>query len=65
MVLILLGLLVKQSIEELTINGCDINAINSMINGTFLQGHEQGIVDTANSYGVNGYYIVARLIQVV
>ena len=49
--------------EELTNPGCDINTVRSMTQGTFLQGHEQGIVDTANSYGVNGYYIVARLIQ--
>lgn len=49
--------------EELTINGCDINAINSMINGTFLQGHGNEIANSANNTGINPYYIVARLIQ--
>ena len=49
--------------EQLTINGCDINAINSMINGTFLQGHANEIANSANSTGINPYYIVARLIQ--
>lgn len=49
--------------EQLTINGCDMNAINSMINGTFLQGHASEIVNSANSTGINPYYIVARLIQ--
>ena len=49
--------------EELTINGCDINAINSMINGTFLQGHANEIANSANATGINPYYIVARLIQ--
>ena len=49
--------------EELTINGCDINAINSMINGTFLQGHANEIANSANNTGINPYYIIARLIQ--
>ena len=49
--------------EELTINGCDINAINSMINGTFLAGHANEIANSANSTGINPYYIIARLIQ--
>ena len=49
--------------EELTINGCDINAINSMVNGTFLQGHANEIANSANATGINPYYIVARLIQ--
>ena len=49
--------------EELTINGCDINAINSMINGTFLAGHANEIANSANNTGINPYYIIARLIQ--
>ena len=49
--------------EELMINGCDINAINSMINGTFLQGHANEIANSANNTGINPYYIIARLIQ--
>ena len=49
--------------EELTINGCDINAINSMINGTFLQGHANEIANSANATKINPYYIIARLIQ--
>ena len=34
-----------------------------MTTGTFLEGHEQGIIDTANECNVNPYYIVARVIQ--
>ena len=49
--------------EELTINGCDINAINAMINGTFLQGHANEIANSANATKINPYYIIARLIQ--
>lgn len=49
--------------EELTNPGCDINTLSTMTQGTYLQGHEQGILDTANNYNVNAYYIVARLIQ--
>lgn len=49
--------------EELTANSSDINIVRNMTKGTFLQGHEQGIVDIANKNGVNSYYIVARLIQ--
>lgn len=49
--------------EELTANSSDINIVKNMTNGSFLQGHEQGIVDIANKNGVNSYYIVARLIQ--
>lgn len=49
--------------EELTNPGCDLNSIKTMTRGTFLEGHEQGILDTANSYDVNAYYIVARIIQ--
>ena len=49
--------------EELTINGCDINTINSMINGTFLQGHANEIANAANSTKINPYYVIARLLQ--
>ena len=49
--------------EELTNSGSDVNVVRSMINGTFLAGHEQGIVDAANKNNVNAYYIVARIIQ--
>ena len=49
--------------EELTNNGYDINVINAMINGTFLQGQANVIANAANASGINPYYIVARLIQ--
>ena len=49
--------------EELTNPGCDMASLQSMTEGTFLKGHEQGILDTANNYNVNAYYIVARIIQ--
>lgn len=49
--------------EELTNSGCDINVLKTMTNGTFLSGHEQGIINAANNNNVNAYYIVARLIQ--
>ena len=49
--------------EELTNSGCDINILRSMTNGTFLSGHEQGIIDASNNNNVNPYYIAARLIQ--
>lgn len=49
--------------EELTNPGCNMASLQSMTEGTFLKGHEQGILDTANNYNVNAYYIVARIIQ--
>ncbi len=49
--------------EELTNVGCDINTLKNMTRGTFLEGHEQGIINAANNNNVNAYYIVARLIQ--
>ncbi len=49
--------------EELSADSADINIVKNMTNGTFLQGHEQGLVDTALNNKVNAYYIVARLIQ--
>lgn len=49
--------------EELTNFGCNINTLKSMIKGTFLEGHEQGIINASNNNNVNAYYIVARLIQ--
>lgn len=49
--------------EELTNAGCDINILRNMTSGTFLAGHEQGIINAANNNNVNPYYIVARLIQ--
>ena len=49
--------------EELTNSGCDINTLKSMTKGTFLEGHEQGIINASNNNDVNAYYIVARLIQ--
>lgn len=49
--------------EELTNSGYDINIVKSMTKGTFLAGHEQGIIDAASNNNVNAYYIVARLIQ--
>lgn len=49
--------------EELTNSECNIETLKAMTKGTFLEGHEQGIINTANNNNVNGYYIVARLIQ--
>lgn len=49
--------------EELTGTNAQLSIVQSMTKGTFLQGHEQGIVNTANNYQINAYYIVARLIQ--
>ena len=49
--------------EELTKAGCDIEVVKTMTKGTFLEGHEQGIIDAATNNNVNPYYIVARLIQ--
>lgn len=49
--------------EELTNNGYNLNVINSMINGTFLQGQANVIANSANATGINPYYIIARLIQ--
>ena len=49
--------------EELTNNGYNINVINNMINGTFLQGQGNAISNSANVTGINPYYIIARLIQ--
>lgn len=49
--------------EELTNTGCDINVLKTMTKGTFLEGHEQGIINASNNNNVNSYYIVARLIQ--
>lgn len=49
--------------EELTNTGSDINILRTMTNGTFLAGHEQGIINAANNNNVNAYYIAARLIQ--
>lgn len=49
--------------EELTNSGCNINTLKSMTKGTFLEGHEQGIINASNNNNVNAYYIVARLIQ--
>lgn len=41
----------------------DINVLKTITNGTFLSGHEQGIINIANNNNVNPYYIAARLIQ--
>ena len=49
--------------EELTNTGCDVNVLKSITKGTFLEGHEQGILDASNNNNINAYYIVARLIQ--
>ncbi len=49
--------------EELTGATANLDTVKTMTNGTFLQGHEQGIVSTATKHQVNAYYIVARLIQ--
>ena len=49
--------------EELTNSGSDINIVKTMTKGTFLEGHEQGIVDASKKNNVNAYYIVARILQ--
>lgn len=49
--------------EELSNSGCNIETLKIMTKGTFLEGHEQGIIDASNINNVNPYYIVARLIQ--
>lgn len=49
--------------EELTNSNSDINTLKTMTKGTFLSGHEQEIINAANSNNVNAYYIAARLIQ--
>lgn len=49
--------------EELTNAGFHFDTLKSMTKGTFLEGHEQGIIDASNNNNVNPYYIVARLIQ--
>ncbi len=49
--------------EELTGSSAQLDVVKMMTAGTFLQGHEQGIINTANNNQVNAYYIVARLIQ--
>lgn len=49
--------------EELTNTGSNIEILKMMTQGTFLSGHEQGIIDASNNNNVNAYYLVARLIQ--
>ena len=49
--------------EELTNAGNNIDVLRTMTNGTFLSGHEQVIIDSANNNNVNAYYVVARIIQ--
>lgn len=49
--------------EELTNNGYDLNVIKSMIKGTFLESHENGIATAGQENNINPYYIIARLIQ--
>ena len=49
--------------EDLTSSNSNVKVVKNMTKGTFLEGHEQGIVDVGNQYGVSAYYIVARLIQ--
>ena len=49
--------------EELTNGGYNTATIEQMVQGTFLQGHTNGIINAANAHNINPYYIVARLIQ--
>ena len=49
--------------EELNNTGCDIETIRTMVSGSFLAGHEQVLVNTANNNNVNGYYITARMLH--
>ena len=41
----------------------DENTVNSMINGTFLQGNAGAIIRAGQNNNINPYYIIARLIQ--
>ena len=49
--------------EELTSTDYNIETIRTMTRGTFLEGHEQGIINASKNNNINAYYIVARLIQ--
>lgn len=49
--------------EELKSSGSDVNIVRNMINGTFLAGHEQEIINSANKNQINAYFIAARIIQ--
>ena len=49
--------------SQLSYRGHDINIINGMINGTFLQGQASAIINAAQQHQVNPYYIIARILQ--
>lgn len=49
--------------EELTNNGYDKNQIILMTNGTFLKGHHEEVIRSADATGINPYFIIARLLQ--
>lgn len=49
--------------EELTNGGYSNATVDQMVQGTFLQGHTNGIVNAANRNNINPYYIIARLLQ--
>ena len=50
---------------ELTYTDCNIQTIRTMVSGTFLNNDSyiNAIVEAAQKYNVNAYYIVARILQ--
>ena len=50
---------------ELTYSECKIEAIKTMVNGTFLNNDSyiNAIMEAAKTHNVNAYYIVARILQ--
>lgn len=48
---------------QLSYTECNYERIYAMVEGTFLQNSVNAIIDSAQKYDVNAYYIVARLLQ--
>lgn len=48
---------------QLSYTDCNYERIYAMVEGTFLQNSVNVIIDSAQKYDVNAYYIVARLLQ--
>ena len=48
---------------QLSYTDCNYERIYAMVAGTFLQNSVNAIIDSAQKYDVNAYYIVARLLQ--
>ncbi len=49
--------------EKIVNKESDINVLKSMTNGSFLSGHEQGIINAARNNNISAYFIAARLLQ--